>query len=525
MKKVLIPTKLSAVARELLERNGNYTVVQNDEKPLDVLAGEHGDAYALIVRSEKVTPEIMDQMGALKVIIRAGSGFNTIDTKYARSRGIDVMNTPGANANAVAEEVVALMLADARHIVAADPSVRAGKWEKKKFMGRELSGKTIGIVGLGYIGRMLAKRLEGFEMKALGYDPVISEERARDCGIEMAPMEDLFARSDYISLHIPENDETRGMINAALLSTMKKGATLVNCARAGIVNEDDVRRAVAEQGIRYLNDVYAKDAEGEKSVADFAHVMLPHLGASTEESNINAARRAAEQLIDYDEKGISSFVVNRDIPEGLDEKFGDLAFTLAKLCRSVVGGQHQLRGVETSIYGTLKPYAEWLLVPVLAALSEDFDRSMDFKAAQRYLADMGIEYENRETDSSKGFKNSITVDLTGSVDADNLRHASVRGTVAEGCLMIARINDFDKLYIDPKGHLVVFSYKDRPGVLGQIAAALADADINIDDVRNPHDSKGSKSIALLKVNKPVDRQVVQNIAAQIEAELAFHVEL
>jgi len=525
MKKVLIPTKLNVIAREMLEENGNYTVVQDEDKGLDVLAGEHSDAYALFVRSEKVTPEIIDQMTSLKVIIRAGSGYNTIDTKYARKKGISVMNTPGANANAVAEEVITLMLADARHLVNADPSVRSGKWEKKKFMGRELTGKTLGIVGLGYIGRMLAKRLTGFDMKMLGFDPVISEERARECGVEMLALEDIFAQSDYISLHIPENDETRGLINQTLLSKMKKGATLINCARAGIINEDDLRAAIEGQGIRFLNDVYAKDAEGEKSVADIAHVMLPHLGASTLESNINAARRAAEQLVDYDEKGISCFVVNRDIPEGLDEAFGDLAFTLAKLCRAVVGRQTQLRVVETSIYGVLKPYAEWLLVPMLSALSEDFDRSMDFKAAQAYLADMGIEYENRETDTTKGYKNSITVDLTGSLDVDNLRHASVRGTMAEGRLMISRINDFEQLYIDPKGHMVVFSYNDRPGVLGLIAAALAKAEINIDDVRNPHDSKGGKSIAILKVNKPVGEDVVKQIAEQIEATLAFYIEL
>ena len=149
MKKVLIPTKLNAVAREMLKNHGSYEVVQDDSSEFNALAAQHSDTYALIVRSEKVTPEIMDAMPSLKMVIRAGAGYNTIDTKYARSKGIDVMNTPGANANAVAEEVIALMLADARHVIPSDASTRSGKWEKKNFMGKEVTGKTVGIVGFG----------------------------------------------------------------------------------------------------------------------------------------------------------------------------------------------------------------------------------------------------------------------------------------------------------------------------------------------------------------------------------------
>ena len=187
-KKVLIPTKLDKVAREILEKNGNYTVVQEEKIELAALAKQHPDAHALIVRSEKVTKEIIDALPLLKVVMRAGSGYNTIDTKYARKKAIDVMTTPGANANAVAEEVVALMLADARHLIEADPSCRRGEWEKTKFMGREIAGKTIGIVGLGFIGKLVAKRLSGFEMTLLGYDPIISEERARQIGIQLVDL-------------------------------------------------------------------------------------------------------------------------------------------------------------------------------------------------------------------------------------------------------------------------------------------------------------------------------------------------
>ncbi len=516
MKKVLIPTKLNAVARETLQNHGSYEVVQDESAEFAALAAEHPDTYALFVRSEKVTPEIIDALPSLKVIIRAGAGYNTIDTKYARSKGIDVMNTPGANANAVAEEVVALMLADARHIIPADASTRAGKWEKKNFMGKEVTGKSVGIVGFGAIGQLVAKRLSGFDVKVLAFDPFLSAERAYELGAESATLEEIFEQCDYVSLHMPENDETRGIINKSLFARMKNGATLVNCARAGILNEDDLRALKADKGLRFLNDVYAKDAAGEKSVADIADIMLPHLGASTVEANYNAASRSATQLIDYDDKGIASYVVNRDIPEGLDRAYSELAFILAHTCRSIAGSQ-KMKLIETSFYGNLKPYGDWLLVQIVAALSDDFDRTQGYDAALAYLQEMGVEYFNRETDTSKGYENSITVDVTTTLDGANFQRTSVRGTVAEGHMMISRINDFDQLYFEPVGAAVLFIYRDRPGVIGVIGNLLAEAGVNIDDMRNPHDPSGENSLALLKVSQDVDEALVEKIAQEIDA--------
>ena len=524
MKKVLIPTKLDRVAADLLTKHGGYTVVQDDKTDIVSLAKANPDSYALFVRSEKVTPEVIDAIPALKVVIRAGAGFNTIDIRYARKKGIDVMNTPGANANGVAEEVIALMLADARNVVKADISCRAGGWEKKAFMGREVAGKTVGIVGLGAIGKLVAKRLAGFECRLLGYDPFIAKDMAVEIGVEMTDLPTLFAESDYVTLHLPENAETKGMVNAGLLGRMKKGATLVNCARAGILREDDLRTIKAEKGLRFLNDVYPKDEPGPKTVADIADIMLPHLGASTHEANYMAARRAAEELIEFDDKGIASYVVNRDIPEGLDRAYADLAFTLAGLCRGIVGRALPLKSIETSFYGSLKPFAGWLAVPIVAALDNTFDRSMDAGAARKLLKERGIEFNDRPTDEHKKYGPSITIDLTVDEGA-GLKRASVRGTLAEGNLMVSRINDFDKLYFVPKGHIVAFTYRDRPGVIGQIGAALAAAGVNIDDMRNPHDSKGETSIAILKVNQAVPDEVVQRIATQIQATSACAVSL
>ncbi len=525
MKKVLIPTKLDSVAREILEAHGNYVVIQDDAVALKDLAAAHSDAYALIVRSEKVTPEIIDLLPTLQVVVRAGAGFNTIDTVYARSRGIDVMNTPGANSNAVAEEVVAMILADARHLIPADASARAGKWEKKKFMGRELAHKTVGIIGLGNIGRLVARRISGFDCRLLGYDPVISSERAKEANVTLTDLKTLFTECDYITLHIPENDDTRGLVSEELLALTREGATIVNCARAGILDENAFRKAKAARGIRLLNDVYPKDAEGDKTVADIADIMLPHLGANTREANHNAARRAAEELIDLDYKGVTSFIVNRDIPEGLDEAYCELANTLARLCRNIVGRQSALKMVETSFYGDLEPYANWLAVPIVAGIWEDFERGMDYHAAFSYLEEMGIEYVSREIDASKGYGNSITLDLTSEVDSHSLRRISVRGTLAEGNMMVARINEFDRLYFEPLGHTVFFLYDDRPGVIGVIGRTLAESGVNIEDMRNPHDPNTNRSLAILKVNQRVPNAIIDTISREINSIAAFHITL
>jgi D-3-phosphoglycerate dehydrogenase len=521
-KKVLIPTKLESVARQTLEDHGGYTVIQDEQTALADLVQLHSDAHALIVRSEKINAALIDALPHLKVIVRAGTGYDTIDIQHARRQGVDVMNTPGANSNAVAEEVIALMLADARQVVAADISTRAGKWEKKKFMGREITGKTIGIVGLGSIGQLLAKRLAGFDMRRLGYDPMLSQERANAMRVELVDLPRLFEEADYITLHMPENDETRGMINANLLGRMKVGATLINCARAGVLDEAALRQIKPLKKLRFLNDVYPADSAGAKSVADIADIMLPHLGASTLEANFNAARRAAEELIDLDDKGIASFIVNRDVPEGLDEAYGQLAYTITKLCRHLLGTTAKLKSLETSFYGSLAPFADWLLIPIVTALGDKIERPVDCKMALQYLKDMGIDLINRETDPHKGYENSMTIDLIGTLDAGNLRRVSVRGTVVEGVLMLSRVNEFDKLYFEPRGPTVFFIYEDRPGVLGQIGLAMAAADINIEDVRNPHHNKLNQSLAMMRVNKPVPQNVMDDIRQRIKASAAFH---
>ena len=455
----------------------------------------------------------MDALEHLQLVVRAGAGYDTIDTRYARRRGVDVMNTPGANANAVAEEVVALILAAYRHIVRGDTTTRAGQWEKNQLMGRELAGKTVGIVGLGNIGQLVVRRLAGFEVSALAYDPVISEERAAELGVELCPLQELFARADVVSLHIPETDETRGLVGTDLLGAMKEGALLVNCARAGVVDEEALRTAKANKKIGFCNDVYPKDEAGPKSVADIADVMLPHLGASTEEANLNAARRAAEQTVAYFERGVSTSVVNRALPVGLDERYQMLAFYLTRVARAYLGPGVHPRRIETSFYGELGQYQDYLLSSVVLGLSADFDPLFDYQQATAYLADKGIVHQGRQVDDRKGYGNSITIDLMEG-SRRIYGQCSVRGTLAEGAPMISRINDFDRLYFDPTGHSLLVVYHDQPGMLAAITQAMAECGVNIDDIRSPHDPRTGESLAVLKINRPAPQAAIERILAR-----------
>ncbi|MEA4861898.1 MAG: NAD(P)-dependent oxidoreductase [Victivallaceae bacterium] len=516
MKKVLIPTKLDKFAAKLLTENG-FDVVQDADTPIDALVSANPDAAVVIVRSEKITPEIIDALPQLKLIVRAGAGFNTIDIKYARKHNVDVMNTPGANSNAVAEEVVAMILGAYRHLVVGDVTTRAGQWEKKKLMGSELTGKTIGILGLGHIGQLLVKRLSGFEVKALGHDPFISADFAKQLGVELASVEDIFSKADIISLHIPENNETRGMIDAHLFALMKSGAMLVNCARSGVVNEADLRAAKQAKKIIYCTDVYPKDEPGEKSVVDVADLMLPHLGANTNEANFAAAKRAAEQTVDYFERGITTAVVNKALPDNFDPMYQELAFVVTKIAHKALGCEQPSR-IATSFYGKLHEFAKWMTGPIAAAISPEVDQ-YDAADAADFFARRGVEVVNREVDDSKNYGNAMTIDLFAGKDA--IHTVSVRGTTAENNLMISRIGEFEHIYLEPSGNILFVQYADAPGMIGKIAGILGEKNININDIRAPRNPRCDKALAIFKTNVDVPQILVDKIREAVNAELAF----
>ncbi len=521
--KILIPTKLDKAAAATLMAAG-YDVVQDDSAPIEELVAANPDAAGIIVRSEKVTPAIIDTLPGLKCVIRAGAGYDNIDYVYARTKDIDVMNTPGANSNAVAEEVIAMILAAYRYVVPADVTTRAGEWNKKKYMGRELTNKTVGILGLGNIGRLLVKRLQGFECKVLGYDHFLSKQRALNIGATPTEMEEIFSTADIISLHVPGGPATRNLINADLINMMKDGAMLINCSRYGVVDEDAIRAVkAAGKNIIYCTDVHPKDAAAMQPSADVADLLLPHLGANTREANKNAAMQAAKQMIDYFTTGDTSCVINAERPVGLHPAQLQLAAMLGKLCY-YTGGCKPIRRIECSFYNNLRSYRKWFTPWILQGAVPGAETGLMPAAAETSFREHGIVYKAREPKDDKFYDDALTIDLFMEVDGQQIV-SSVRGLVVDGTPVVSRIAEFDHLYATLAGNTLVLRYTDRPGVVAAIGQALSLAGINIDNIVAPTDHKSGDSLAVIKTNMPVSDDQVLGIAKTISAKLAFTISM
>lgn len=521
--KILIPTKLDKAAAATLMAAG-YDVVQDDSAPIEELVAANPDAAGIIVRSEKVPPAIIDSLPGLKCVIRAGAGYDNIDYVYARTKNIDVMNTPGANSNAVAEEVIAMILAAYRYVVPADVTTRAGEWNKKKYMGRELTNKTVGILGLGNIGRLLVKRLQGFECKVLGYDHFLSKQRALNIGATPTEMEEIFSTADIISLHVPGGPATRNLINADLINMMKDGAMLINCSRYGVVDEDAIRAVkAAGKNIIYCTDVHPKDAAAMQPSADVADLLLPHLGANTREANKNAAMQAAKQMIDYFTTGDTSCVINAERPVGLHPAQLQLAAMLGKLCYHT-GGCKPIRRIECTFYNNLRSYRKWFTPWILQGAVPGAETGLMPAAAETSFREHGIVYKAREPKDDKFYDDALTIDLFMEVDGQQIV-SSVRGLVVDGTPVVSRIAEFDHLYATLAGNTLVLRYADRPGVVAAIGQALSLAGINIENIVAPTDHKSGDSLAVIKTNMPVSDDQVLGIAKTISAKLAFTISM
>jgi len=299
--KVLVSDNISPKGVELMKKAGIHVDVRTGMSPEELkacIAEYHG----LVIRSAtKVTSEIIEAAASLKVIGRAGSGLDNVDKEAATKRGIVVMNTPGGNTITTAEHAIALMFALARNIPQATLSMKEGKWEKKKFMGVELFNKTLGILGLGNIGSQVARRAHAFEMNVIGYDPFLSDEKARELGVEKVSIDELFRRSDFITIHTPLTPETKNLVNSESIQTMKDGVYIINCARGGIVNEGDLYDAIQSGKVGGAAlDVFEKEPPEDFSLIRLDRVICtPHLAASTREAQENVAIAIAEQVVDY----------------------------------------------------------------------------------------------------------------------------------------------------------------------------------------------------------------------------------
>ncbi|MEM6942771.1 MAG: phosphoglycerate dehydrogenase, partial [Pseudomonadota bacterium] len=314
MPKVLISDKLSEQAVAIFRDRGIETDFEPDlGKDPERLTQIIGNYDGLAIRSAtKVTPAVLEAANGLSVIGRAGIGVDNIDIPAASARGIVVMNTPFGNSITTAEHAIAMMFAVARQIPAANASTHAGKWEKSAFMGVEITGKTLGLIGCGNIGSVVAARAIGLRMKVLAYDPFLSIERARDLGVEKAELEEVLARADFVTLHLPKTEKTANILSRERVRAMKKGARLINCARGGLVDEEAVADALRDGHLAGAAfDVFAKEPATENPLFDLPNVVVtPHLGAATSEAQENVALQVAEQMSDYLLSGAIANAIN-----------------------------------------------------------------------------------------------------------------------------------------------------------------------------------------------------------------------
>ncbi len=479
--KVLVSDQMSEVGIKIFQETPEIDVdVQTGLTP-EELKGIIGQYHGLAIRSAtKVTADILEAAENLKVIGRAGIGLDNVDIPAASMRGVVVMNTPLGNTITTAEHTIAMILAVSRNIPQATSSLKEGKWEKKKLKGRELFNKTLGLIGAGQIGRIVADRAKGLKMKVVVYDPYIKPERLEKLDLEPVSFDELLREADYITIHTPKTKETANMINKDALAKMKRGAMLINCARGGIVNEDDLYEALASGHLGGAAfDVFETEPPGRNRLMDLPNfICTPHLGASTDEAQDNVAKEVAEQIVGYLLHGsvknavnvpsISSELMSVLRPYAiLLERMGSLQAQLSE--SAVVEAEIEYSG-KISEYD-VAPLTTAMLKGLLTPIMKD---DVNFVNAPYIASDRGIKVVESKSKTSEDLANLVQLRVK-TLEEENL----VAGTVFEKSLpRILRINNFN-LEAVPEGHCLFIHSQDKPGVIGMIGSTLGEYGVNI----------------------------------------------
>lgn len=515
MFKVMIRDNMAPLAKQILEESGKIEAVIDNDKATSApeeLIKIIGDYDGLAVRSgTKVTAEVLEKAPNLKVIGRAGIGVDNIDVAAATARGIVVMNAPGGNTVTTAEHAISMLLAMARHIPQATASLRECKWEKKKFVGVEIRGKTLGVVGLGQIGRVVADRALGLRMNVIAADPFVTPDAARELGVELVSQEDLFKRADFITLHVPRMDETKNLIREETISKMKPGVRIVNCSRGEVVNLDDLRKALdSGQVAGAAIDVFPKEPpDSSCPIIDHPNViMTPHLGASTGEAQEKVAEMIAVQMTDYLVNGVISNAVN--FPSVSRESMDRLRpyLTLAERMGSLMGQLiRNLYDVTVTYSGEVaaletKPLTRAVLKGLLGAYT---DQPVNFVSAPAIAKDKGIKVVESISQDSKDYTSLIQVKL----ENPDKTPTDCWGTLfGKKNPRIVRLN---RVYMDaiPEGAMLVIQNHDKPGVIGNIGNTLGKHGINIG--RFQLGRLEGKALCMVNIDSSADEAVKEEI--------------
>jgi D-3-phosphoglycerate dehydrogenase len=514
--KILVSDKLSEKGIEILKNGGLEVDVKTGLKP-EELVKIMGEYDGLVVRSAtKATPEIISAGKKLKVIGRAGAGVDNIDIPAASKQGVVVMNTPGGNTVTTGEHTIAMMMALTRNIPQANALMKQSKWEKKALEGREVFNKTIGIIGLGRVGSVVASRAQGLKMNVIVYDPFITQEIAEQQGYELASLDELYARSDYITVHTPKSKETIGLVNKDAFAKMKKGVMIINCARGGIINEKDLIAALdSGQVAGAAVDVFEKEPPEDWSLANHPKVVCtPHLGASTHEAQENVALAIAEQIVDYLKTGLIRNAVNAPsvAPEMLPKvkPYIELSEKMGKFFGQIIGQviSDRLKKVTFTYTGDAanvdtRPVTIAGLKGLLSIVSDD----VNYVNAPVLLKERGIDLVETQTSKEAVYLNTIRI----SMEFDSGTRSLEGSVFSPDDLRIVMIDNYS-IEVIPEGYMLVIYNKDLPGTVGRIATIIGESKVNIARLFLGRDRQQGTAILIINLDTEAPKDVIEKIS-------------
>ena len=514
MYKILIADKLAQEGVDLLNKiDGVEPVVQTGMSE-DQLVEVIGEYDGIIIRSATtVNKRVMEAAKKLKGIARAGVGVDNIDIPEATKRGILVMNTPGGNTLSAAEHTMALMLSLSRNVVPACNSLKAGAWDRKKYMGNQLNNKTLGVIGMGRIGMAVARMALGFGMKILGYDAFAVPKEAKKLCIEVVnDLNEIYSRSDFISLHIPRNEQTANMIGAAQFKMMKPAARIINCARGGIINEDEMYDALQEGTIAGgALDVFPKEPPENTRFSEIENCLVtPHLGASTEEAQVEVAVEAAQILADAIKGGPVKNALNApgagETVTPIVNAYAELAKRIGLIMSSVTSGP--VKSVELQYRGSIaeEPVSNVTTSFAIGLLERHFDVPVNIVNVGMLAKERGISIDETKNTESE----DVLSTFTARVVTDKVTR-TIRGTVFGGKLL--RIIDIDgfEIEVTPEGTIVIIYNDDKPGVIGTVGSACGKYCVNINTMGVGHKVEEGKALLAISLDKRPAQEAVDEI--------------
>ncbi|ETX28495.1 phosphoglycerate dehydrogenase [Roseivivax isoporae] len=513
--KVLISDKLSDAAVQIFRDRGIEVDFKPDlGKDKDKLAEVIGEYDGLAIRSAtKVTPKILEAATNLKVIGRAGIGVDNIDREEASKRGIIVMNTPFGNMITTAEHAIAMMFAVARQIPQASASTHAGKWEKSRFMGVELTGKTLGVIGAGNIGGIVCDRARGLKMKVVAYDPYLSQDKAEKMGVEKVELEDLLARADFITLHVPLTDQTRNILSAENLAKTKKGVRIINCARGGLVDEAALAEMLKSGHVAGAAfDVFAVEPATENPLFGLPNVVCtPHLGAATTEAQENVALQVAEQMANYLLTGAVENALNMPSVTAEEAKVMGPWIKLSDHLGSFIGQMtdEPVKAINILYDGSVSEMnLAALNCSVVAGIMKRANPDVNMVSAPVIAKERGIRISTTNQAQSGAFEGYIKVTVV-----TDQRERSIAGTV---------FSDGKPRFIQIKGinidaeigrHMLYTTNEDVPGIIGTLGQTMGSNGVNIANFTLGRKVAKGEAIALLYVDAPVPDDVIGKLVA------------